>query len=125
MSPSECRVSATPHPTRCAGHLLPQGEKDQEHEMTHTIFIDGEAGDAGLEIRDRREGRGDQELMLLVDRRCDVETRREALIIADAVILCLSDDADCEAVSMIENPSVRVIDASTDYRVADGWTYGF
>jgi len=93
--------------------------------MTHTIFIDGEAGTTGLEIRERLEARGDLELMLLGDRRRDVEARREALNSADAVILCLPDDAAKEAVSMIENPSVRVIDASTAYRVADGWTYGF
>jgi len=93
--------------------------------MTHTIFIDGEAGTTGLEIRERLEARGDLELMLLGDRRRDVEARREALNSADAVILCLPDDAAREAVSMIENPSVRVIDASTAYRVADGWTYGF
>ena len=93
--------------------------------MTHTIFIDGEAGTTGLEIRERLEARGDLELMLLGDRRRDVEARREALNSADAVILCLPDDAAREAVSMIETPSVRVIDASTAYRVADGWTYGF
>jgi len=93
--------------------------------MTHTIFIDGEAGTTGLEIRERLEARGDLELMLLGDRRRDVEARREALNSADAVILCLPDDAAREAVSMIENPAVRVIDASTAYRVADGWTYGF
>ena len=93
--------------------------------MTHTIFIDGEAGTTGLEIRERLEARGDLELMLLGDRRRDVEARREALNSADAVILCLPDDAAKEAVSMIENPKVRVIDASTAYRVADGWTYGF
>ncbi|HBY43586.1 MAG TPA: N-acetyl-gamma-glutamyl-phosphate reductase, partial [Brevundimonas sp.] len=93
--------------------------------MTHTIFIDGEAGTTGLEICERLEARGDLELMLLGDRRRDVEARREALNSADAVILCLPDDAAREAVSMIENPSVRVIDASTAYRVADGWTYGF
>ena len=54
-----------------------------------------------------------------------MEARREALNGADAVILCLPDDAAKEAVAMIENPAVRVIDASTAHRVAPGWTYGF
>ena len=93
--------------------------------MTHTIFIDGEAGTTGLEIRERLEARGDLELILLGDRRRDVEARREALNSADAVILCLPDDAAKEAVAMIDNPSVRVIDASTAYRVDPAWTYGF
>jgi len=93
--------------------------------MTHTIFIDGEAGTTGLEIRERLEARTDLELILLGDRRRDVEARREALNSADAVILCLPDDAAKEAVSMIENQSVRVIDASTAYRVDPAWTYGF
>lgn len=93
--------------------------------MTHTIFIDGEAGTTGLEIRERLEARSDLELLLLGDRRRDVEARREALNSADAVILCLPDDAAKEAVSMIGNPAVRVIDASTAYRVDPDWTYGF
>ncbi|PQZ84148.1 MULTISPECIES: N-acetyl-gamma-glutamyl-phosphate reductase [unclassified Brevundimonas] len=93
--------------------------------MTHTIFIDGEAGTTGLEIRERLEARTDLELILLGDRRRDVAARREALNSADAVILCLPDDAAKEAVSMIENPSVRVIDASTAFRVDPAWTYGF
>ena len=93
--------------------------------MTHTIFIDGEAGTTGLEIRERLEARGDLELMLLGDRRRDPEARREALNAADAVILCLPDDAAREAVGMVQNPSVKVIDASTAYRVASGWAYGF
>ncbi len=93
--------------------------------MTHTIFIDGEAGTTGLEIRERLEARGDLELILLGDRRRDVEARREALNAADAVILCLPDEAAKEAVAMIENPRVRVIDASTAYRVDPAWTYGF
>lgn len=93
--------------------------------MTHTIFIDGEAGTTGLEIRERLEARPDLELILLGDRRRDIEARRGALNGADAVILCLPDDAAREAVSMIENPSVKVIDASTAYRVAPGWAYGF
>ncbi len=93
--------------------------------MTSTIFIDGEAGTTGLEIRERLEARPDLKLMLLGDRRRDADARREALNRADAVILCLPDDAAREAVSMIANPSVKVIDASTAYRVAPGWAYGF
>lgn len=93
--------------------------------MTHTIFIDGEAGTTGLEIRERLETRRDLRLMLLGDRRRDVEARREALNTADAVILCLPDDAAREAVGMVENPAVRIIDASTAYRVDPDWTYGF
>ncbi|MDQ1153503.1 N-acetyl-gamma-glutamyl-phosphate reductase [Brevundimonas sp. SORGH_AS_0993] len=93
--------------------------------MTHTIFIDGEAGTTGLEIRERLEARGDLELMLLGDRRRDPKARCQALNAADAVILCLPDDASREAVAMIANPAVRVIDASTAYRVDPEWTYGF
>jgi N-acetyl-gamma-glutamyl-phosphate reductase len=93
--------------------------------MTHTLFIDGEAGTTGLEIRERLERRADLELILLGERRRDPAARAEALNAADAVILCLPDDAAREAVAMIENPDVRVIDASTAYRTATGWTYGF
>ena len=93
--------------------------------MRASIFIDGEAGTTGLEIRERLEARGDLELILLGDRRRDVEARREALNSADAVILCLPDEAAREAVAMIDNPLVRVIDASTAYRVDPAWTYGF
>ncbi|WP_029416150.1 N-acetyl-gamma-glutamyl-phosphate reductase [Brevundimonas bacteroides] len=90
-----------------------------------TVFIDGEAGTTGLEIRERLERRADLELILLGERRRDPKARAEALNAADAVILCLPDDAAKEAVAMIENPDVRVIDASTAYRTATGWTYGF
>jgi len=93
--------------------------------LTHTIYIDGEAGTTGLEIRERLEARKDLQLMLLGDRRRDVEARREALNSADAVILCLPDDAAREAVSMIENSAVKIIDASTAYRVDPNWVYGF
>ena len=94
--------------------------------MTSKVFIDGAAGTTGLEIRERLAGRSDLSLIQLSDaERKDVRARTRALNEADAVILCLPDDAAREAVSLIENPSVRVIDASTAHRVAPDWTYGF
>ena len=93
--------------------------------MAHTIFIDGEAGTTGLEIRERLEARDDLELILLGERRRDLEARREALNEADLVVLCLPDDAAKEAVSLIQRPEVKVVDASTAHRTASGWTYGF
>lgn len=93
--------------------------------MTHTIFIDGEAGTTGLDVLRRLEGRRDLELILLGERRRELEARREALNAADLVILCLPDEAAKEAVGLIDNPEVKVIDASTAFRVASGWTYGF
>ena len=93
--------------------------------MAFSVFIDGEAGTTGLDVLRRLEARADLEIIALGDRRRDVEARHEALNAADAVILCLPDDAAKEAVAMIENPGVRVIDASTAYRVDPAWTYGF
>ena len=93
--------------------------------MSYSVFVDGEAGTTGLDVLRRLEARSDLELILLGDRRRDVEARREALNAADAVILCLPDEAAKEAVAMIGNPKVRVIDASTAYRVDPTWTYGF
>ena len=93
--------------------------------MTAQIFIDGEHGTTGLQIRTRLEGRGDVQLMSLAQKdRRNVNMRREMLNDADLVILCLPDDAARDAVAMIENPKVKVIDASTAHRVADGWIYG-
>lgn len=90
------------------------------------IFIDGGAGTTGLEIRERLAGRAELELMVLPEAsRKDPAARKAALNAADVVILCLPDEAAREAVSLIDNPAVRVIDASTAHRVADGWTYGF
>jgi N-acetyl-gamma-glutamyl-phosphate reductase len=94
--------------------------------VTASVFIDGGAGTTGLEIAERLAGREDLRLIRLEDaRRKDPAARREALNDADAVILCLPDEAAREAVALIGNPRTRVIDASTAHRVADGWTYGF
>jgi N-acetyl-gamma-glutamyl-phosphate reductase len=93
--------------------------------MTNTIFIDGEEGTTGLQIRERLDGREELDFIRLNDgRRKDPAARREALNDADIAILCLPDEAAREAVSMIDS-NARVIDASTAHRVADGWTYGF
>jgi N-acetyl-gamma-glutamyl-phosphate reductase len=94
--------------------------------MTNTIFIDGEEGTTGLQIRERLDGREELDFICLTDdRRKDLAARREALNDADIAILCLPDDAAREAVSMIDGNATRVIDASTAHRVAEGWTYGF
>jgi N-acetyl-gamma-glutamyl-phosphate reductase len=94
--------------------------------MTKTVFIDGAVGTTGLEIAERLSGRSEFALVQLPeDRRKDVNARREAINDSDFVILCLPDDAATEAVSLIDNDSTRVIDASTAHRVADGWAYGF
>jgi len=94
--------------------------------MTARVFIDGEAGTTGLQIRARLESRADVRLIRLGDaERKDPAARARALNEADLAILCLPDDAAREAVSLIENPETRVIDASTAYRTDPAWTYGF
>ena len=94
--------------------------------MSATVFIDGAAGTTGLEIADRLAGRAEFTLAVLDEaRRKDDAARAEALNDADFVILCLPDEAARDAVSMIRNDKVRVIDASSAYRTAIGWTYGF
>jgi N-acetyl-gamma-glutamyl-phosphate reductase len=90
------------------------------------VFIDGEAGTTGLQIRERLEGRRDLEVVSIDPaKRKDATERGRLLNSVDAVILCLPDDAAREAVSLIENDAVKVIDASTAYRVDSNWVYGF
>ena len=94
--------------------------------MTARVFIDGAAGTTGLEIRERLSGRPDIELITIPEeRRKDASARADALNAADAVILCLPDDAAREAVALIENPQVKVIDASTAHRTSPDWAFGF
>jgi N-acetyl-gamma-glutamyl-phosphate reductase len=90
------------------------------------IFIDGEAGTAGLQIHNRLAGLRDLELLAIApEKRNDQDERKRLLNAADVAILCLPDDAAKESMRLIDNDTTKVIDASTAHRVAAGWTYGF
>jgi N-acetyl-gamma-glutamyl-phosphate reductase len=92
------------------------------------IFIDGEAGTTGLQVRSRIEARDDLEIISAPDElRKDEATRKALINEADAVILCLPDAASIEAASWVnpENDRTVLIDASTAFRTDDTWDYGF
>lgn len=94
--------------------------------MKPKIYIDGQAGTTGLQIYDRIGAREDLELLRIdPEKRHDNAERAKLINGADIVFLCLPDDGAREAVSLIENPNVRIIDASTAHRTAEGWTYGY
>ncbi len=93
--------------------------------MAARVFIDGDAGTTGLQIRARLEGRSDLTLLRLPDaQRKDVAARAAKLAEADIAILCLPDDAARQAVAAAPS-TTRIIDASTAHRTAEGWIYGF
>ena len=90
------------------------------------VFIDGSAGTTGLRIRERLASRSDLELVTLSeDLRKDPAARKEALNSCDAAFLCLPDDAAREAVAMVENPDVIILDTSTAHRTDPRFAYGF
>ena len=90
------------------------------------IYIDGQEGTTGLRIFERFAGRDDIEILTIDPAlRKDPDERKKLINASDITFLCLPDAAAKEAVSMIENENVRVIDASTAHRTAPGWAYGF
>lgn len=90
------------------------------------VFIDGSAGTTGLRIHERLKQRGDLELLAIApELHRDPAARAAVMDRADIVFLCLPDAAAREAVTLIANPKVRVLDTSTAHRTAPGWQYGF
>ncbi len=95
-------------------------------EYMKKIYIDGQSGTTGLRIRERLAERDDVIVLTIPEeKRKDTEARREMLNTADIVFLCLPDAAAREAVSLIDNPAVRVLDTSTAHRTNPAWAYGF
>ncbi|TXH81979.1 MAG: N-acetyl-gamma-glutamyl-phosphate reductase [Rhizobium sp.] len=95
--------------------------------MAPKIFIDGEHGTTGLQIRTRMADRRDVELLSIPEaERRNAAMREDMLNGADIAILCLPDDASKEAVKMVAaNNNVRIIDTSTAFRIHPDWAYGF
>ncbi|MBE7090711.1 MAG: N-acetyl-gamma-glutamyl-phosphate reductase [Clostridiales bacterium] len=91
-----------------------------------TVFIDGKAGTTGLRIEERLFNRKDVTIVSLPEEfRKDAGKRKEIINDSDIVFLCLPDAAAIDAVAMVENPNVTIIDASTAHRTKDDWAYGF
>jgi N-acetyl-gamma-glutamyl-phosphate reductase len=94
-----------------------------------SVFIDGEAGSTGVEVRKRLDAVPEITLRSLPEaRRKDPSARQDMMAACDLVVLCLPDDAAREAVGLagaLGSGAPKLLDASTAHRVDPAWTYGF
>ena len=94
--------------------------------MKHKVYIDGQAGTTGLQLRQKLQNHKDVEILLISEElRKDEAERKRLMNEAEVVFLCLPDDAAKEAVKLVENPNTCIIDASTAHRTDPDWVYGF
>ena len=93
--------------------------------MAYKVFIDGQAGTTGLRLAQRLAERPDIELLTIDERlRKDAEARAGFIAGADVSFLCLPDESAFEIASAVEDKACRIIDCSTAFRTAEGWSYG-
>ena len=94
--------------------------------ITTKVYIDGQAGTTGLKLYDRIRNRSDITLLTIdPEKHRDNAERARLINESDVTFLCLPDAASVEAVSFVENPNTRIIDASTAHRTNPDWAYGF
>jgi N-acetyl-gamma-glutamyl-phosphate reductase len=93
--------------------------------MSYKVFIDGQEGTTGLKIFERFQDRTDVELLQIdPSLRKDLSERKRLINESDYTFLCLPDNAAREAVTLLENPNTKIIDASTAHRTHPDWVYG-
>lgn len=93
--------------------------------MTYKVFVDGQEGTTGLQINEYLAKRADIELLKIdADKRKDLAERKRLINASDVTFLCLPDDAAKESVTLVDNPSTCIIDASTAHRVNPDWVFG-